>query len=491
MAFKHGVYKSEVPTSLIPVVQTEAGLPVIIGTAPVQLVNNNSNVNQPKLIYSYAEAVSEFGYDTDWEKYTLCEFIYSQFALYGMAPVVLINVFDPTVHKEVIAPASFSVADSKINLGLDVIISAGLTFSGIIENEEPVQPVLNTDYTLAYDSDNKAVLTILSGGRLAGLTSLTIGYTKAKPLTVTSTDIIGGVDVQTGKYKGLELINSVFPKFRIVPGLIGSPKFSEDSGVAAVMRAKADNINGCFTGQAVIDIPSDSTSGASKYNDVPEWKNQHNYMAEREIVCWPKIKLGDYVFHMSTQLIGLMNKTDKARDDVPYKSPSNELLQMDSCINAAGDEIDLGLEQANYLNSQGIVTALNWIGGWRAWGNRTGCYPSNTDVKDAFIPIRRMFDFLGNQFILTFWQKVDEPLTARLIRTIINSFDIYLNSLQARDMILGGRVEFLEDENSITDLMDGTLRLHLYVTPPSPAEAIEGILEYDPDYIQELFEAVR
>ena len=102
-----------------------------------------------------------------------------------------------------------------------------------------------------------------------------------------------------------------------------------------------------------------------------------------------------------------------------------------------------------------------------------------------------MFDFIGNQFILTFWQKVDEPLTVRLIRTIINSFDIYLNSLTARDMLLGGRVEFLENENSITDLMDGTLKLHVYLTPPSPAETIEGILEYDPEYINTLFEAVR
>lgn len=489
MAFKHGVYKQEIPTSLIPVVQMESGLPVIVGTAPVYLVNNESNVNKAKLVYSYAEAVSEFGYDSDWEKYTLCEFIKSQFALYGMAPAVLINVFDPDIHKEVVAASSYEVADNKVNLGQGVIISAGITFTGL--EGDHADPELNTDYTLSYDSNNNAILSVVTAKKLSGLASLNISFTRAKPELVTSQDVIGGVDVQTGNYKGLELVNSVFPKFRIVPGLIGSPKFSEDSGVAAVMRAKADNINGCFTCCSVVDIPSDSVNGAAKYNDVPSWKNQYNYVAERQIVCWPKIALGEEVYHMSTQLIGLMNKTDEARGDIPYKSPSNEILQMDSCINASGNEINLGLEQANYLNSQGIVTALNWVGGWRAWGNRTGAYPASTDVKDVFIPVRRMFDFIGNQFILTFWQKVDEPLTARLIRTIINSFDIYLNSLQARDMILGGRVEFLEDENSITDLMDGTLRLHVYMTPPSPAEDIEGIFEYDPDYIRTLFEAVR
>ena len=64
---------------------------------------------------------------------------------------------------------------------------------------------------------------------------------------------------------------------------------------------------------------------------------------------------------------------------------------MDSCVTDDGREVDLGLETANYLNGQGIVTALNWTGGWRAWGNRTGAYPDNTDVKDKFISVRRIF----------------------------------------------------------------------------------------------------
>ena len=256
------------------------------------------------------------------------------------------------------------------------------------------------------------------------------------------------------------------------------------------MRAKADAVNGLFTCVCVLDVPCDA-AGAKYYSDVPAWKNSHNYVAEREIACWPKVKLDDKVFHLSTQLIGLMNKTDTEHDDVPYKSPSNELLQMDSCVNDAGDEIMLGIEQANYLNSQGIVTALNWVGGWRAWGNRTAAYPANSDPKDCWIPVRRMFDFLGNQFILTFWQSVDEPMTPRLIRTIVNTFNMYLNSLVAREMLLGGRVEFRESENAYTDLMNGILKFHIYITPPMPAEVIEGIFEYDPQYLSVLYEALR
>ena len=409
MTFRHGVYKSEVPTSILAPTQSEGGLPVIIGTAPVQTADP-SCVNKPVLCYTYEEAVETFGYSDDWENYTLCEFMYSQFVLYGQAPCVLVNVYDPNKH--------------------------------------------------------------------------------SNPSAVTASDIIGGVDASTGRYKGLELVNQVFPKFRLVPGLIGCPKWSEVPEVAAVMHAKADNVSGLFTCSAVVDVPSDA-GGAGKYGDVSSWKSQHNYTGEREIVCWPKVSLGGKVYHLSTQLIGVLTKSDAAHDDVPYKSPSNELLQMDECLTGKGDEVLLTLEQANYLNSQGVVTALNWTGGWRAWGNRTGCYPATTDVKDCFIPVRRMIDYLGNTFINTFWQKTDEAMTPRLIRTIVNTFNVYINSLVAREMLLGGRVEFRETENNLTDLMNGILRFHVNITPPMPAEVIEGVFEYDPQYLSVLYEALN
>ena len=415
MSFRHGVYKSEVPTSIIAPAQSECGLPVVIGTAPVHEADSEC-VNIPRLVYTYEEAVNIFGYSDDWDNYTLSEFIYSQFALFGQAPCVLINVFDPAKHKD----------------------SEG-----------------NPD-----------------------------------PSKVTASDIIGGIDTANNKVTGLELVNEVFPRFRLVPGIICCPKWSENPGVAAVMRAKADAVNGIFTCMCVLDIPC-GQGGAKNYSDAPSWKEQHNYVAEREIACWPKVALDGKVFHLSTQLTGLMNKVDTAHDDVPYKSPSNELLQMDSCVLDDGTEILLGYEQANYLNSQGIVTPLNWIGGWRAWGNRTAAYPANTDAKDCFIPVRRMFDWLGNQFILTFWQKTDQPMTARLVRTIVATFNMYLNSLVAREMLLGARVEFREDENMYTDLLNGILKFHIFITPPIPAEVIEGIFEYDPEYLSVLYNALR
>ena len=280
-------------------------------------------------------------------------------------------------------------------------------------------------------------------------------------------------------------VGEVFHKYRLVPGIILAPGWSHLPEVAAVMSQEASKVSGVFRCISICDAPGDS------YADIPSWKTSKNYVSSRQILCWPKVKLGTRAYHMSCHLCGVMNATDNSRGDVPYKTPSNEILQCEGCVNDAGDEVLLTLEQANYLNGQGVVTALNWTGGWRVWGNNTCAYPANTDPKDRFIPVRRMFDYIGNTFINTFWQKADQPMTIRLIREVVNSFNLYLNGLAARDMILGGRIEFRENENVLTDLMNGILRFHVFVTPPVPAETIEGILEYDPDYLSALYEAVR
>lgn len=80
-------------------------------------------------------------------------------------------------------------------------------------------------------------------------------------------------------------------------------------------------------------------------------------------------------------------------DDIPYKSPSNKTAQIDGLCLSDGTPVELGLSSANYLNGNGIVTAINLFGGWKLWGNNTACYPTNTDPKDRFFCVRAMFNW--------------------------------------------------------------------------------------------------
>ncbi len=475
MTYKHGVYVLEQATSILPPVRVESGLPVVFGTAPVHLVDNGP-VNEPILCYSYSEAVMGLGYSSDFAKYTLCEFMSAAFALFGVAPVVFVNVFDPDTHKTAIDEETVTLVSGKAKLANGDIVDIPVVKNSVGDKTF----VLDTDFTLDRATGD---IERIETGSMAAAEELKVAYDKANPGAVTGTDIIGGVDGSTGAYTGLEHLNSIFPKFRLVPGQVVAPGWSHDSGVAAVMHAKAGNINGHFKAVAVVDIDSDTVT---KYTDVAATKNTNNLTDEQLIVCWPKVSLGDVEYWLSSQVAALNCLVDSDNGDIPYTSPSNKNLQMDKAI-ANGVAIELGPDQAGYLNGQGIVTALNFIGGWKCWGNRTGCYPGVTDVKDAFIPIRRMFNWTANTIILTYWQKVDFPVNRRLIETIMDSVNIWLNGLAGRQFILGGRVELLEDENPTTDLMDGVIKFHVYLTPPSPARELDFILEYDPAYLQTLF----
>lgn len=471
MAYRHGVYASEIPTSITPPVVSTAGLTVVVGTAPINLTDP-TNVNKAVLAYTYGEAVQKMGYSDEFDKYTICEAISSHFALFEVGPIVFINVLDPEKHK------TSKTVQLDIVKGEAVIKQEGILLPSLtLKNENGATTYTKEDYEVEFDDDGYLhIFTEVAN-------KITVEFEYLDPSLVTPADIIGGVGVD-GKSKGLELVNEVFPRFRLVPGIIIAPKFSTDSSVAAVMKAKAKNINGLFKAIALVDI---STEEVTDYTNVPEYKNQNNLDDPNLVVCWPKVSLGGKQYHLSTQLASLANQVDATNQGYPYEEPSNNNLQMDASVLADGTEILLGLEQANYLNGQGIVTALNWIGGWRAWGHRTSAYPANTDPKDTFISVRRVFIYEQNQFILSFWQKVDKPGNPKLIENIVDSKNIDFNGKTAKGYLLGGRIEFIQEENPLTDLMDGTYAFHLYLTPPTPGREINGQFEFDPDYFSALF----
>ena len=379
---------------------------------------------------------------------------------------------------------------------------------------------------------NTGALVLVEGGSISANATVTASYDYADVSKVSYADIIGGINAD-GESLGLELIDAVFPMYRKVPGSILCPQFSEVPAVAVVMAAKSHDINGLFQAIAIADIPSDGTNGGitkytevpavavvmaakshdinglfqaiaiadipsdgtnggiTKYTEVPAYKQNNNLVDEHLIVCWPKVKLGDNVYGLATHLTGLMSQTDHNHQDIPYASASNKGLNITSIglvdTDGSWKELGLGMEKVNYLNGEGIYSALNWTGGLRSWGGRMSSYPGNTDPKDCQEPIRRMFNWYRNTFILTYFQKVDEPMTRRFIQTILRSENIKLEGYTSREIILGGRITFVENENAVTDLIDGIVRFHLYITPPPAAREIDCSFEFDTDYLSVLF----
>ena len=100
-----------------------------------------------------------------------------------------------------------------------------------------------------------------------------------------------------------------------------------------------------------------------------------------------------------------------------------------------------------------------------------------------------MFGWANNTVIRTCWSRLDKPMTRRLIDATIDDLNAWLNGLSGAGYLLGGRIEYQEDENALSDLMQGICRFHMFLTPPSAVQEIEFVMEYDADYVTAAFSA--
>ena len=480
MAYKHGVYIKENETSVAAPVLGTAGLQVIFGTAPINLVENPSAaVNKPILVNNYAEAVAAVGYSDDYESYTLMQSIDASFKLFNVAPIVLVNVLDPAKHKATVAEASYTVKDGQATVNVE-----GLLLSTLSVKVDTTALKEGEHYTASFDDNGYAVITLTSDGKivLGDKTSVSVSGTKIDPSAVTENDIIGGINASTGAESGLEVIRQVFPTLGYTPGLIIAPGWSHNAKVGAAIQAKCVEINDNFTCECVLDIPT--TEGtATKYTDVKKIKDEYGYNSKHSILAWPKVLYAGKQMYYSAALAALIAYTDANNDDVPSLSPSNKLLGISGTVLENGTEVVLDQPQANVLNSFGVVTALNF-NGWRSWGDNTACYPSNTDPKDRWINCRRMFSWQANSFILTYFNRVDDPANYRLIESIVDEENVRGNSLVAQGAVAGMRIEYNADENPIDKIIEGTMIFHQYFAPYSPAQVIENTLEFSPAMLE-------
>ena len=487
MPYQHGVRVLEQPTSVVAPITGTAGLQVVFGTAPMNLAKNPAAVtNVPVIAYSWAEAVEQLGYSDDWENYTLCQSMYASFKLFGVAPVIFVNVLDPATHKTSVSTAAAVALTSKQG----IIKATGTPVTGILLSSVKVKAsaeasadlVLDTDYTLEFDENGYVVVTVLAGGAAASASSVYVTYDKLNPSGVSASAIVGAASGNTET--GLEVLRQIYPRFGMTPGLLLAPGWSQDGDVSAALAAKCEEINGNFSCECFVDINC-GTGGCTVYSGVKTAKDSAGISSPHVMALWPAVKSGSKVFWASAIWGALTQYTDAQNDDVPNLSPSNKALPISgTCLmDSAHTEILLDQVQANAVNGFGVSTAIN-MNGWRSWGNNSAAYPSTTDPKDRWFCVRRFFSWWGNSFILTYAQRVDDPANFRLVESIVDSENIRGQAYVQAGKCAAVRVEYNEAENTVTDILNGKVTFHLHLAPYTPAEDILGILEFDPDALQ-------
>lgn len=475
--YYHGARVKEQLSTLAAPKTNHAGLHVLFGTAPVHLTQNPYQAaNELILVHSYEEAVKLLGYSTDFKKYTLCQAMDTYFKEFAVAPVVFCNVLDPAKHVKENAGKEYNVTAGQAKIENEGVLTDTLT----VKTAEEVLLKEGEDYLTSFGDDGSLVITMLPAGKGADIQKVTVGCKSIDPSMVTEEDLIGGLDADTEKESGLELVRRVFPKFGKFPGLLLAPGWSQKKNVAAVLGAKCEEINGVFSCECVIDL---DTEAAPKYTACEKLKEDYGLTSDKMILLWPKVKIGEKEYFYSAVYGAMTAYTDMKNDSVPSLSPSNKLLGVTAAVTAAGTEINLDTPQANTLNAAGIVTVLNY-GGYKSWGNNTAAYPENKEPMQRWICCRRMFSWWANSFIQTCSEKVDNAANYRLIESIVDEQNIRGNSLVQQGKLAGMKMSYNKAENTVEDLLEGRIKVEQRIAPWTPAEDILNVLSFDPTLLK-------
>lgn len=469
MSYKHGSYGEMQATT--DFISTSIGTtPVYIGRLPIhQLADFSGKVNTPILVNSFSDAAQKCGWnDSNWADYDLCEAIYAHFknSIQPIGPIILVNVLDPSTDITADQTATVAMTNGVGEIANDAVILNTCAISG---------KVLNTDFTVEYSTDGSKVI-------VTALTSLdastTVTFDIITPDTVVANDVIGGTNANTGAKSGISCVDLVYRIHNLIPNILCSPGWSKDPTVDAALKAASQKINGHWYAWVNSDLVSDSN--ANTIAKAQTWKATNGYIGASEAPCWPMAKNGSRLFHLSTLATVVMQQIDNEHDGVPFETPSNKQIDITGICLADGANLVFDQVQANELNSKGIRTATYWGGQWVIWGPHTGAYEygKDMDARDKFDCSVRIIYHIMNDFQKKYGVKVDMPMSRSMVDTILNDYQVYLDSLISDGALLYATIEFNETSNPVSDIVEGDFDFDISTTTTPPGKSITAKVQY-------------
>lgn len=477
--FTHGTLTSEVRSGLKVFMETQTPT-VIVGMGTINM-GDISCVNKPILIQNSKDAAVYFGTTNNVKGFSINEALYLAFNVYNVKPIIVINVLDPTVHKTNHNEEGIVVKEFKAELEKIGIINNETL---VVKRNETSEVIAKEKYTISYDENGKTIITLNKNE--TSTKKIDVSYEYLDPSKVTENDIIGNIDPQTLEAKGLEALKNIFPKYSMIPSCVIAPDFAT-AKIRVALDAKAAIVNDKWASMSIPELPKET-----KYGEVISLKKEKNYIDNDQILVWGLPYIEDEVFHASTVAALHMQSVDGQFDGVPCESPSNKNIKMQGVGYYDGNtfkRVNLSEAEANLLNENGISTIIRQPNGTVFWGNRTSVFQpgGETDPKDIWIPVKRMFKYIGNMIMLNNINEVDRGMTPSQAKSIETNINVWLNSLSNDNKLLGGRVEFKPEENPEQEMINGKFKWHIYLGAIIPGETLEFRLEYDSGYLKLLF----
>ncbi|MBM6608678.1 phage tail sheath protein [Enterobacteriaceae bacterium RIT814] len=297
-------------------------------------------------------------------------------------------------------------------------------------------------------------------------------------LKQTISNIIGTTD-ENGNYTGLkalltaEAVTGVKPRILGVPGLDSLEVATALAPVCQKLRAFGYvSAWGCKT-----------LSDAIKYRD--------NFSQRELMVIWPDFLAWDTVAnetmtaYATARALGLRAKIDQEQGW--HKTLSNVGVNGVTGISASvfWDLQEPGTD-ADLLNEAGITTLIR-KDGFRFWGNRT----CSDDPLFLFENYTRTAQVIADTMAEAHMWAVDKPITATLIRDIVDGINAKFRELKTNGYIVDATCWFDEEANDKETLKAGKLFIDYDYTPVPPLENLTLRQRITDKYLANLVSSVN
>lgn len=291
-------------------------------------------------------------------------------------------------------------------------------------------------------------------------------------------NIIGTTD-ENGKYTGLkalltaQAVTGVKPRILGVPGLDSQEIATALAPVCQKLRAFGYiSAWGCKT-----------ISDAIKYRE--------NFSARELMVIWPDFLAWDttanatQTAYATARALGLRAKIDN--DTGWHKTLSNVGVNGVTGISASvfWDLQEPGTD-ADLLNEAGVTTLIR-KDGFRFWGNRT----CSDDPLFLFENYTRTAQVIADTMAEGHMWAVDKPVTAVLIRDIIDGINAKFREMKSGGYIVDANCWFDDSANDETSLKAGKLILDYDYTPVPPLENLTLRQRITDKYLANLISSVN
>ncbi|MEL5681224.1 phage tail sheath protein [Serratia nevei] len=321
-------------------------------------------------------------------------------------------------------------------------------------------PVLITDVIAAAGKAGKSgtLAKALSAiGDQCKPVTVVVRVEEGKDAAETTSNIIGGAD-ENGRYTGMkalltaQAVTGVKPRILGVPGLDSLEVATALAGICQQLRAFGYiSAYGCK-----------SISEAIAYRD--------NFSQRELMLIWPDFLAWDTTgnvsstAHATARALGLRAKIDtetgwhKTLSNVGVNGVTGISASVFWDLQAPGTDADL-------LNEAGVTTLVR-KDGFRFWGNRS----CSDDPLFLFENYTRTAQVLADTMAEAHMWAVDKPVTATLIRDIVEGIKAKFRELKSNGYIIDADCWYDESANDKETLKAGKLYIDYDYTPVPPLE---------------------